>query len=49
MKANGLEIVATYQDRGTGTAADGTYWSAGCLQDVQARINNLMVKRRERR
>lgn len=29
--------------------ADGTYWSAGCLQDVQARINNLMVKRRERR
>jgi len=29
--------------------ADLTYWSAGCLRDVQERISRLMAERRERR
>lgn len=29
--------------------ADLTYWSAGCLRDLQEQISRLMAERRERR
>lgn len=29
--------------------ADLTYWSAGCLRDVEEQISRLMAERRERR